>query len=245
MEEPQVKVEVCVDSIASAITAQLCGAWRVEFCDNMSEGGTTPSIGQIAELRNALNIKLNVIIRPRGGDFVYSKEEFSAMCKDIKMCGENKCDGVVIGMLTPDGSVDMVRCNVLAEIARTYKMSVTFHRAFDVCNNQEEALEDIITLGCDRLLTSGGEATAEEGVETLKKLIEQAAGRIIIMPGSGVTPGNAANIIIRTGCKEIHGTFRSKYESHLKHPAWADYSCYFTDPDKVKAVVNATKSLKL
>lgn len=245
MKEPQIKVEVCVDSIVSALTAQTCGAWRVEFCNNMSEGGITPSVGQIVEIRKKLNIKLNVIIRPRGGDFVYTEEEFSAMCYDVKMCGENRCDGVVIGILTPNGRVDMVRCRVLVDIARAYNMSVTFHRAFDVSENLEEALEDVVALGCDRLLTSGGKATAEEGIEVLAKLMRQAARRIIVMPGSGITPENVAKVITTTGCREIHGTFRSKHESLLAHPAWVDYSRYFTDPDKVGLIMKYTMSLVL
>ena len=154
------RVEVCAETVESALTAERGGAYRVEFCDNLAEGGTTPSPGQIVEARKRLSIKLYPIIRPRGGDFLYTNIEFEIMRRDVEFCGRAGCDGVVIGMLRADGSVDMERCRELVAIARGFGMGVTFHRAFDVAADRQQALEDIISLGCERVLTSGGAATA-------------------------------------------------------------------------------------
>ena len=233
------RVEVCAETVESALTAERGGAYRVEFCDNLAEGGTTPSAGQIVEARKHLNIKLYPIIRPRGGDFLYTDLEFEIMRRDVEFCGEAGCDGVVIGMLRADGSVDMERCRELVAIAHRFGMGVTFHRAFDVAADRRQALEDIIALGCERVLTSGGAATAIEGSEELAELMKQAAGRIVIMPGSGVTPENAHRILEKTGCTEIHGTFRSRCGSLMTapKPAWAEYEVWHADIEKVKAVV--------
>lgn len=232
------KVEVCAESVESAITAAEAGAFRIEFCDNMAEGGTTPSAGQIAEARERLKtLKIYPIIRPRGSDFCYSDAEMGVMRRDVELCGQLGCDGVVIGILREDGTVDTARCAELIAIARKYNMGITFHRAFDVSASLERSLEDIIALGCERVLTSGGAATALEGVSTLKKLVEQAAERITIMAGSGVTPENAGEIIAKTGVMEIHGTFRSRLKSPLKHPQWADYERFAADFDTISKVV--------
>lgn len=230
-------VEVCAESIVSAITAERAGAVRIEFCDNMAEGGTTPSAGQIAQARESVGIKLYPIIRPRGGDFCYSDEEFAVMRRDVEFCGGAGCDGVVIGILRRDGTVDMERCGELVALAKGFDMGVTFHRAFDVSCDLERALEDIIALGCERVLTSGGAATAAEGAEMIGELVRQAAGRIAIMAGSGVTPENAAAIVAQTGVTEIHGTFRSRFDSPMSRPAWADYGVWHADEDKIRKVV--------
>lgn len=235
-----VKIEVCAESVMSALTAQRCGACRIEFCDNMAEGGTTPSYGQILALRKRLDIKLYPIIRPRGGDFCYSDEEFETMLSDVRLCGEAGCDGVVIGILRPDGEVDTERCAELVAAAREYNMGVTFHRAFDAAADLPRALEEIISLGCERVLTSGGMATALEGAGVIRALAEQAGERITVMPGSGITPENAAEIIGCTGCREIHGTFRSRYDSPSPRPDWADYGVWHTDPEKLGKVVKLT-----
>ncbi len=241
-----IKVEVCAESVTSALTAQQCGACRVELCGNMAEGGTTPSFGQIAEVRKRLDIKLYPIIRPRGGDFLYSAAEFEVMKRDVEMCGRTGCDGIVVGMLRSDGSVDMERCRELAGIAHDCGMGVTFHRAFDVAADHRQALEDIIALGCERILTSGGAATAEEGIAELRALVEAAGERIIVMAGAGITPGNVERIAEQTGCREIHGTFRSRYESMMEFtaPAWADCGIWHADPEKVKAVVEIAKKFR-
>lgn len=238
--------EVCANSVQSAINGQKGGAIRVELCDNLEEGGTTPALSQIELTRENLTIQVNVIIRPRGGDFLYNDLEFEMMKRDIHHCGKSKCDGVVFGILNPDGSVDKKRNKELIEIARQYRMSVTFHRAFDRCSDLFKSLEDIIELGCDRILTSGGMRTAPEGKEILKKLIEQAGNRIIIMPGGGITENNIGDLVKATGLKEFHGSFRSRYMGEMKYMSNIfdnvneEYSILLSDPEKVeKAIKNA------
>jgi copper homeostasis protein len=183
-----VKIEVCIDSVQSAINAEKGGAVRVELCDNLFEGGTTPSAGTIAISRQQISIGLQVIIRPRGGDFLYSDLEMEIMKRDVQMAKELGADGVVIGILTPHGKVDKVRCAELISIA--HPMNVTFHRAFDMTVDPFEALEDIIALGCDRILTSGQQKSAIEGKAMIAELHKKAAGRIIIMPGAGIDEYN-------------------------------------------------------
>ncbi len=199
-----VQLEVCANGLNSAIAAQEGGAHRVELCDNLLEGGTTPSFGQIALAKKHLQIKVYPIIRPRGGDFFYSELEFEIMRQDILNCKALNCDGVVFGMLNEHGRVDLERCKILVDLA--YPMAVAFHRAFDVTNDLFEALEDLIGLGFERVLTSGGADTAIEGAAVLKVLIEKAAGRIEIMPGSGITVHNVAALIEVTGAKAVHGS---------------------------------------
>lgn len=241
----KILVEICADSIDSALAAQQGGAGRVEVCQHLAEGGTTPSFAMVEAARRLLDIKLFVLIRPRGGDFLYNDSEFSQMQMDIHCCGKMGCHGVVIGMLHADGSIDVRRCAILAAIARQYKMQITFHRAFDRCRDLREGLEAIIDLGCERVLTSGGYPTAPEGIAVLRQLVVQADERIIVMPGSGITPENAAELIKNTGAKEIHGSFRSAYPSAMTHstshfkedllPRWR------TDAEKVKKVIIKTK----
>lgn len=239
------KLEVCADSIENALAAQSAGAQRIEFCASLPEGGTTPSYAQIKIVRKYLNIRLYPLIRPRGGDFLYTDSEFEIMKSDIRFCGEMGCDGVVIGILNPDGTIDRIRNRKLVEIARQYGMGVTFHRAFDRSNDLFQAMEDIIRLGCERILTSGGYNTAIEGAEVIRRLIEKAAGRIIIMPGSGVTPENARELIRLTGLKELHGTFCSRKmggmqyrNTKLSHQE-EEYELWVTDPKKIKAILEA------
>ncbi len=214
-ERPNYKLEVCANSVASCLAAQEGGAYRVELCAGIPEGGTTPSYGDIAVARELLDIRLNVIIRPRGGDFLYSALEHRIMMKDIEMAHELGVDGIVIGCLTPEGEVDMPRNRELIEAAGG--MSVTFHRAFDMCRDPLDSLERIIELGCDRILTSGQEPKAEQGVPLLKKLVDQADGRIIIMPGSGINQHNIAAIAKGSGAKEFHLSAREPVESGMKY----------------------------
>lgn len=209
------KLEICANSVASCIEAQKGGAYRVELCAGIPEGGTTPSFGDISLARELLHIKLNVIIRPRGGDFFYSDLEHRIMLKDIEMTRKIGADGIVIGCLTTDGDVDMQRNKELIDAAGD--MSVTFHRAFDKCRNPFENLEKIISLGCDRILTSGQQPKAEQGLPLLKNLVEIAAGRIIIMPGSGVNEDNIAHIAAETGAKEFHMSARIALQSEMKY----------------------------
>lgn len=207
-------IEVCAGTIGSVLAAHRGGADRVELCSALSEGGLTPSAGMIRMAKECEGLKVHVLIRPRSGDFVYSIPEVRTMELDILNARQLGADGVVIGALTADGDIDLPVCRRLADAARG--MSITFHRAFDVCRRPYEALEQIISLGCDRLLTSGQASTAEEGIPVLGRLVRQSAGRIIIMPGSGVNPRNALHILRETGATEIHGSFRSSTQT--THP---------------------------
>lgn len=207
------KIEICTNSVKSCLEAQKGGAYRVELCAGIPEGGTTPSYGDISLARELLKIKLNVIIRPRGGDFLYSDLEHRIMLKDIEIAKKLGVDGVVFGCLTPNGDIDMKRNSELMEAAEG--MSVTFHRAFDMCRDPFESLEKIIELGCDRILTSGQQPKAEMGFDLIKQLVDLAGDRIIIMPGSGVNDQNIAKIASATGAKEFHFSARRAIESGM------------------------------
>ena len=207
------RFEICANSVASCIAAQEGGANRVELCAGIPEGGTTPSYGMIRNARENISIALNVIIRPRGGDFLYSESEIQEMIYDIKIAKELGADGLVFGCLNPDGSVDMDAMSRLMEAAGD--TPVTFHRAFDHTNDPYKALEDIISLGCARILTSGCRPTALEGAELLAQLVERAGNRIIIMPGCGVREGNIAEIARLSGAREFHFSARESVESGM------------------------------
>ena len=209
-----INMEVCANSLRSALAAQEGGAIRVELCDNLPEGGTTPSYAQIALAKKLLDLQVYPIIRPRGGDFLYSDLEFELMKEDIKVCRELRCDGVVISILKSDGSVDKERCGEL--IALAGDMQVTFHRAFDMSNDLFKALEDVIELGCVRILSSGAESSAFKGAEVLRRLITQANERISIMPGAGINIDNIAEIIRLTGAKEFHASAKGSVASKMR-----------------------------
>ena len=208
-------VEACVDSIASALAAQSGGASRVELCADLVEGGTTPSAGTIAVVRERLHIPLFVIIRPRGGDFLYSLEERDAMRRDIAQAKELRADGVVIGALNADGTVDQRVVRELVEEARP--MRVTFHRAFDLTRDREEALETLVSLGVDRILTSGGAPTAIEGADALAALVARSADRMTVMAGGGVTEANVAELVSRSSVPEVHVRVAERRESAMRH----------------------------
>lgn len=208
--------EICANSVESCIATQEGGANRVELCAGIPEGGTTPSYGDIIIAREVLTTtKLHVIIRPRGGDFLYSPIEQRIMLKDIDNARRLGADGVVFGCLTAEGDIDIPLMKQLMEAAQD--MSVTFHRAFDVCRNPQKALEDIIGLGCDRILTSGGQPTAEQGIPLLKELQQQAAGRITLLAGCGVNETNIARIAKETGIREFHFSARETVRSGMKY----------------------------
>lgn len=207
-------LEICAGSVESAVAARDGGAQRIELCAALEVGGVTPSAGLIAEARKIDGLTLNVIIRPRGGDFLYNEYEAACMEQDIHTCKQLGVDGVVIGALTPDGDIDTVLCKRL--IAAANGMSITFHRAFDMCRDPKKALEELIVMGCDRVLTSGQAATAEAGIPLLKELVQQAGRRIIIMPGCGVNSNNAAAILRATGATEIHASARKSVGSGMK-----------------------------
>lgn len=243
-----VTVEVCANSVQSAIEAQKGGAVRVELCGNLCGGGTTPARSQIELTRNHLEIDLNVIIRPRGGDFLYDSLDFESMKSDIILCGELNCDGVVIGILDKSGNIDIERNGLLVKLAKKYGMSVTFHRAFDRVRDIESALEDVISLGCDRILTSGGYQTAFEGKEALRKLVDLSNNRIVIMAGAGVKESNVQELVHFTGVKEVHGTFQNikhggmvftspNFPDNYNGSAYTEYSYLLSDSKRVKEVV--------
>lgn len=209
------QIEVCANSVESALNAQNAGADRVELCAGMPEGGTTPSIGQIMMARELLTrTKLHVIIRPRGGDFLYTDLEVQTMIKDIQAAKELQVDGIVIGCLTANGDVDVKQMEHLMREADG--LSVTFHRAFDMCRNPHQTLQEIIALGCDRILTSGQQPTAVQGIPMLKQLQMEADEHIIIMPGCGINPSNIQQIANETGTKEFHLSGRTNVNSRMR-----------------------------
>jgi len=211
-----VLLEVCANSVESALAAQQGGAARVELCENLYEGGTTPSHGDIQLARKLLHIKLYVLIRPRGGDFLYTDVEYEIITADVKHCIEAGCDGIVIGMLKADGTIDKERCEKLVQMATRMGLGVTFHRAFDMCADLEQALEDIIGMGCERILTSGGKSTAIEGSRIIGELVKNARGRIVIMPGSGINEHNVEDLVRFTGVSEVHSSARARKQSRMQ-----------------------------
>lgn len=242
-----VSLEVCANSITSAIAAQKGGAIRVELCDNLHEGGTTPSYGEILLSRKHLHIKLYVLIRPRGGDFLYTDLEFEIMKADVRHCIDVGCDGIVVGLLNPDGTVDKERCAQLVSMAKSHGLGATFHRAFDVSANLDKTLEDIIEIGFERVLTSGGKSTAMEGASSIKNLIAKAAGRIMIMAGSGILENNVADLVRYTGVKEVHSTARAVLKSRMHYQNDHimmgkqfnnEYEILVTNPERVQKIIS-------
>lgn len=207
------KLEIAVFSVEAALAAIDAGADRIEFCENPKEGGTTSSFGSLSALISLTTKPVFPIIRPRGGDFLYTKNEFNAMRSDVLMARKLDYPGIVIGLLNADGSIDTERTKRLVDLANP--MEVTFHRAFDRCKDPFKALEDIISTGCKRILTSGQVPNAADAIPLLKKLVEQAGDRIIIMPGSGVRSNNIKEIMQATGAKEIHSSARKMLPTQM------------------------------
>ncbi len=241
----KILIEACVTSAQSAINAEKGGALRVELVDNLIEGGTTPGAGTIKLAREKLSIGLFIMIRPRGGDFCYSDLEFEIMKEDVKAARELGADGVVAGILLPGGNIDLQRMAILREIAGD--MGFTCHRAFDMTVDKYKALEDLIDLGVDRILTSGGKNKAPEGVGLISDLIEKADGRITIMPGSGVNEETIINVKRETGATEFHVTGFSLYPGNMtfRNPEVSmgdnvtvpEYDQWLTDPDRIRKIV--------
>ena len=195
-------LEVCIDSVESAVAAERGGADRVELCANLYEGGTTPSAGMIARVRGLVKIGLQVMIRPRGGDFCYTPDEFEVMKRDIVMAKQLGANGIVLGLLDEEGNVDVPRTRELARLARP--MTVTFHRAFDMSRDLDRALKDIIDAGADRILTSGAEPEAELALPVIARLVKTAGGKVVIMACGAIDAGNARKIVEQTGVRQVH-----------------------------------------
>lgn len=235
-------IEIATTDFITTKSAVEGGADRIELCANLAEGGTTASYGTIRQCREAFSVSLFPIIRPRGGDFLYTREEFEIMQQDVIMCKNLGCDGVVVGLLNSDGSIDVVRTAQLVDDA--YPLSVTFHRAFDRCKDPFKAIEELSDIGCERILTSGQQPSAPDGVPLLTEL-NKAAGNIIIMPGSGIRKENIRSIAEQTGCTEFHSSLRDKKKSGMQfiHPAFEgsaeSYLNNAIDPAVVRALKNA------
>ncbi len=210
-----IAVEVCVDSVASAIAAQRGGAARIELCGSLTEGGITPSAGLIEMTRAAVSVPLHVMIRPRGGDFYYEADEFEVMRRDIALAQRMGANGVVFGVLDVIGNVDVARTRQLVEVSRP--LSVTFHRAFDMTADLFRALDDICAAGVDRVLTSGGESSSLQAQEIIAQLVRHAQGRIVVMPGGGIKPENARSLVDHTGVTEVHVGLRTAIPSPMLH----------------------------
>jgi copper homeostasis protein len=242
--------EVCANSVESCLAAQDGGAQRVELCAGISEGGTTPSYGEIMIARELLHIKLHIIVRPRGGDFLYNEQEIRIMERDIQMARQIGVDGVVFGCLTPDGHIDIPNTKRLIKAAQG--LSVTFHRAFDVCIDPHRALEELIMLGVNHILTSGQQPTALQGLPLLRELVQKAADRIIILPGSGINENNIRQIAQESKAREFHFSAREDRKSRMIYQCTQvsmsssgmpnEYIRNVTTAKRVRATINALKN---
>jgi len=217
--QPQIRpgavlLEICLDSVESAVAAERGGADRVELCASLPEGGTTPSAGMIAAVRKKIKIGLQVMIRPRGGDFFYSEDEFGTMQRDILIAKQLGAGGVVFGILNIDGNIDVPRMRQLIDLARPLK--VTCHRAFDMACDVNRALEDLIDLGADRVLTSGGRKSAVDAMPTLAQLVQQAQGRISVMACGELSIANVKAVIAYTNVREVHAGLGTAVSSAMK-----------------------------
>lgn len=244
------KIEICVEGIDGLVAAQQAGADRVELCASLLEGGLTPSLGVIREALRVATVPFHVIVRPRGGDFLYSELEFRSMIEDVKVLRDMGVAGVVIGCLTPDGQIDEVRTSALVAAARP--MKVTYHRAFDMTRDYREALEALIRAGVDRVLTSGQRDTAVEGSDILRDTTAIASGRIIIMACGALDAHNIAQVRAATGVDEMHfaalKTLRSGMDFRNPHVGMGgtalerEYEITLTDVDAVRATIAAARA---
>lgn len=214
LQVPCMTLEICVDSLDSVVACAEGGADRIELCASLTEGGLTPSAGYLAQARAMFTGDICMMIRPRGGDFVYSPYEIAAMCADIELARDLGADAVVFGCLLPDGSIDLSAVETLLEACGG--TPAVFHRAFDVCKDLPEALEIIADLGFARILTSGGAPTVPEGLLTISSLVSEAAGRIDILPGGGIKVDQIAEIIAATGVDQVHLSARSLQDSSMQ-----------------------------
>ena len=245
-------LEVCVDSVESAAAAEQGGAHRVELCSSLFDGGVTPSAGLIATVRQTVSIGLHVMIRPRGGDFCYSDDEFQIMQRDILMAKQLGADGVALGILDLDGKVEVDRTRQLVDLAAPLK--VTYHRAFDMSSDLFASLRDLQTIGVHCVLTSGGKQSAAEGADTLKRLVEAASDTIAIMAGCGIEDHNVSTLIERTGVREIHASLKSPIPSPMRYrndrismgaERGREYQRFVVDHQKVQRLLQAASNGEL
>lgn len=243
-EKGRVLVEVCVDAIDAALEAERGGAARLELCGELMQGGVTPSAGLIAAVWDRIDIPLFVLVRPRTGDFLYTDDELDVMRRDIEQVKSLGVEGVALGALTADGDVDVERLRSLVELARP--MSVTFHRAFDFARDRVEALDALLTLGIDRLLTSGGAATAAEGASSIAALVQAVGDRMAVMAGGSITPGTVGALVKTTGVREVHVRGAARVDSAMRHrqdalsisrTGMGDYERSVTRADEIRRVV--------
>ncbi|XP_030058801.1 copper homeostasis protein cutC homolog [Microcaecilia unicolor] len=244
-------MEVCVDSVESAVNAERGGAGRIELCSSLLEGGITPSMGVLQVVKQYIQIPVFVMIRPRGGDFLYSDREVEVMKADIRLAKIHGADGLVFGALTEDGRIDTELCMELLAVSRP--LPVTFHRAFDMVHDPLVAIETLISLGFERVLTSGCDSSALEGLPQLKRIVEQAKGRIIVMPGGGITERNLHRILEGSGVQEFHCSARSPRDSGMKFRNYcvsmgtslstSEYSTKVADVTKVRTLNAMAKNI--
>ncbi|HZQ19480.1 MAG TPA: copper homeostasis protein CutC [Terriglobales bacterium] len=241
-----ITIEICADSVESALAAQRGGAGRIELCGGLAEGGTTPSSGLISTVRSKVSIPIYVMVRPRAGDFYYGPDDFETMEQDVLIAKQLGADGVVFGVLKEDGRVDVQKTRHLVALARP--MKVTFHRAFDMALDLSEGLEAVIAAGADRLLTSGGEQRVEDGLDTVKSLTAAASGRIAMMACGGISAQNVCHVIAATGVNELHASASSAVSSPMLHRnervsmgaiKGREYQRFVVMEDKVRRLVNA------
>ncbi|WP_394153372.1 copper homeostasis protein CutC [Vibrio maritimus] len=246
------QLEVCIDNIESLAYAITGGATRIELCSSLALGGLTPNAGLIKQAVQSSSIPIYVMIRPRQGDFLYDCDDVEIMAEDIRTAAKYGASGVVLGLLDKEGHVDMPHSIRLVKLARELDLGVTFHRAFDQCRHPEQALEDVIALGCERILTSGLAASASEGVATLSAMVKQAEGRIAIMAGAGVSSENVASIIASSGVNEVHLSGKSTRQSKMHYIAddakmgasdIDDFAIPITSSEKIRAVTKVLNSL--
>lgn len=244
-------LEIVAYSHASALAAAAGGADRIELCENSAEGGTTPSLGTLEAVRRIPGVKLHVMVRPRGGDFLYTEAEFAIMLREVELAQQARADGVVVGILKPDATVDIDRTRALVEAARG--LNVTFHRAFDWAADPLRALEDVIAAGCNRILTSGQAPTALAGAARIAELVRAARGRICVMAGAGVSERNVAELVRLTGVSEVHGSLRGVQHTRMAvrppdvslgaPPDWPADAIPVADIARVRAVRSALDSI--
>ncbi|MBL7979358.1 MAG: copper homeostasis protein CutC [Bacteroidetes Order II. Incertae sedis bacterium] len=230
-------LEICAANFQSAMAAMQGGAHRIELCENLSEGGTTPSLGMIRHLKRRLNIPIMVLIRPRGGDFCYQPDELAVMLEDIHICKSEGVEGVVLGALAPDGTIDTEACYRMLDAAQG--METVFHRAFDLVPDEMEALKILVYMGFTRILTSGLAHTAFEGIPNLVRLIREAQERITILPGGGITSQNALAIAKKTGATELHASLRKRVE---RTTGRATSTWMETDVEEVRRLLKITEN---